>query len=683
MGCTSNLGGNYGIVWFVEGTDNSDLEHILKDGPTPPYVAVLQREHFTRRNLLVFKENPDRVAGVVLLDGEKYAPTSRSSPFSPEGRCPNQYAGLYVNDSQYAGCKENLWQRESPVSGLIYDDIPYPIFLFKDKKTIEDLEQCFTNNNLARGIKREQDSYPLCSMQLDSFMMAAINSQTCLNTHSLLDELFQMNGQRCWTVENQNLFAFFKPAIGPMRTNDLPDTFKPSIVDPKSIVMLTAKLSSFTMFNDVSPGADSTITSIVTLLAAAEALSKVRNDTRVIESNRNIAFAILDSEPFDYTGSSRMTFSMKNNTYPTPYFYESADKNQTECMKNINLDSLDYVIDLDQIANYPNSDTVYLHVDPRDQDGAKFDKLVDVLEQVSRNENVNFRRSSDKLPLPPSSVQEFIKQSQSLSKKEGLLGAVISNYNATYNNLQYHSIYDDSHNIYQTSKDNLVEHISKVASLVAKSLFELAFNDDTTDKIIVNNTLVDNLLDCYLLRANCSVFTSAWQAGSRLPGKPIQTFKSPLDRSNDMNGIITHHLLAYFIGDKISWKNISECYKANKISNSYNFHYVNGQDEPIKDGQSGLCIMSQVLFTSAASPAFALTDEGITVDDRIGPAWSISVTRIRNPPRLFLKPSPIQQWCVFFLGLVVTIVSFLLVYHVKSSIGDIRIGPEIQPCTST
>lgn len=109
VGCSSELGGNVGVLWVV--SDDGDIEHVIKKGPTPPYVIALRHAHFTRKNLLSFKTMPDRVAGVIfLVDANEI-----SEPFSPDDTCPNRYSGLYVNNTSLSECKKNVWQVESPV----------------------------------------------------------------------------------------------------------------------------------------------------------------------------------------------------------------------------------------------------------------------------------------------------------------------------------------------------------------------------------------------------------------------------------------------------------------------------------------------------------------------------------------------------------------------------------------
>lgn len=679
MGCTSELGGNSGVLWIVE--SQADLDHILKYGPTPPYAVVMTRSHYTRQNLLAFRDHLDRVAGVILIDKHDTDSQQRQVAFSPEDTCPNRYSGLYVNDTSFQGCKKNSWIKESQVSGLLYDDLPYPIFFMKEKKSVEELTSCFKDNNLVKdSSKREQDMYPLCSVQLDSFMLAASNTKACLSSHSLVDELLQTNGIRCATVENQNIFAYFKPTRGFVTPAADDKYVLPSTLDPQTTVLVVAKLSSLSMFSEISPGADSTISSIITLLAVSEALGKVRKSDAVTRSKRNIAFALLDSEPFDYTGSSRMVATMASNTFPNPMFRRK-NLNITETVQNINLTSIDFIIDLDQLANYPHSNQLFLHSDPNEKSGAeKLKKLRNVLSEAAKSADLSLKLDDTSMPIPPSPVQEFIRRSRSQNTDKNLLGVVLSNYEQNFNNLFYHSIYDDRDNIFQSSREKLAEHLTKVATFLARGIYELAFDNENTDEIKADSSTIDELLTCYLIDANCDLFTKVWQAGQKLPEGPVQTYNDPTRQSDDMNGAITTHLLSYFLSDKYPELNSSRCAQENEKSYIFNYQYINGKNTV--DSQSGLCIASQVFNTRSDSPAFEITEDGLRINPEY-PAWTISFSSIRHPVRIYLEPSLLHQWALVCLGLVITVVSFLTVHQFRDSISKMEGVMNSQPVTST
>lgn len=672
MGCTSQLGGNSGVVW--KASTRSDIDHVLKTGPTPPYIVIMNPDVSSRQLFLEFKANLERVAGVVILnitDDVNSIPLPESS-FSPEDSCPNRDSGLYVNDPRFKDCKVTNWLK-SEVSGLLQDDIPYPIFFINEPKSISEINSCFDKNHYLKDLRKYQGSYPLCGMQLDSFMLAAQDTQTCLNTHSLVDALFQTSGRRCINVENQNIFAYYNLSSGdPVVTKD--GVVHPIIKD-NSLVLLTAKLSSMSMFTDISPGADSTITSLIALLAVAEALgNETIHSYGSPSSDRNIAFAFLDSEPFDYTGSVFVTERMKKNLFPINSALKMDPKQLNSTMKNVNITSLDYVIDLDQLATYSNDSEIFLHFDPTTANFAdpKLRKLSDIFKESSRGLSVQFNEERD-LPLPPTSLQQFILSASTDKAKPStpnFIGAVMTNYRREFANRFYHSVFDNADNIGLTkNRDRIVDHLYKVSSIIASASYKLAFGKSV--EVFTNKELINDLLDCYLIDASCTLFTRAMSAGQSLPKGPIMTYRDPTSPMKDINGLITANLMAYFLGIKETNLNSTECKKAAEESYIYYYHYLNGKDEPVRDGSSGICIKSQVGVSEYYSLAYSENDGIVTVDSRY-PAWSVSYDGIRNPVRVFMIPSRIYQWSLFVTGVVITLISFSIVSSVKKSFSQIE-----------
>lgn len=661
MGCTSELGGNTGVLWVV--ANDSDIKHVLESGPTPPYIVAMKGLYQTTKNILKFKEHHDRVAGVVFINDS--IPTESHTP---EDSCPNRYSGLYSNNSEFQNCKTNTWL-ESSLSGLMYEDIPFPIFLIKDPNSIADLDKCFSLNHK----EFKQNSYPLCGMQLDSFMLAAGDTQNCLNSASMIDDILPSSNRRCGWVERNNIFAFLKPSYSAptIRNDDGKKHYFPEVVDPHSIVMLVAKSSSLSMFSDVSPGADSTITPIVTLLAVAEALGRYRNDTESLESRRNLVFTLFDSEPFDYTGSTAFVRMMEKKQIPQA---EVAKDQPT--INNIDLESIDFVINLDQLANYSNRSKLILHLDPSSDNRDKISKLENVF---SSKDGIDVK-IEQKLPLPPTSVHQFIKSTEKLPG-EKLLGSVLSNYDAKFVNRFYHSIYDDSNNVQYVGENKayLVDHIVRVSSLVASSLYELVF--EKAKRIETSPETVRNLLDCYLENGNCTTFIRALPAGLSLAPGPIQTYWDPTKHDDNINSVVTQALLRYFLGDRFEY-NHTKCNAEDGESQQYNFVYVNGKDKPITDGTQGVCIRSQVIALNAISPAYSRIDNMISVNKSL-PAWTVSLDNIRNPVRIFMIPSPVYQWCVLLLGIIVTLMSFAIVHHLKATMADIKGSSELRRAAST
>lgn len=663
VGCTSALGGNHGVLWIVN--DESDISHILKTGSTPPYMVVLNHNHYTKDNLMLFKENIERVAGVIFKNDNPSAPPT---PFSPDDVCPNRHWGLYSNDSSRKDCKVNEWQKTSQISGILYEDIPYPIFMMNNPQSINLLEECFQKNVINQGSGYRQASYPLCGIQLDSFMSAAVNAESCINSHSFVDDLIQKDGRRCNIVERSNLFSYYKTAEG-LPKNLGNNHYAVPVTGDQSIVMLIAKLSSISMFTGISPGADSTISSIITLLAVAEALGRpeIRNRTNVLKSNRNLAFALFDSEPFDYLGSTAMVSAMKNNALPTPGLLFD-DLPPTMMVSNTNISSIDYVINLDQLAPHNEDRKLYLHSNPQDTNKEKVAKVSQILRESA--DQIEFSLiHEDKLPLPPTSVHQFIKESSSLPKDSRLSGFVVSNYDEAYTNQFYHSIHDDALSVgLSLTETRLVNHLKQVSTIIARSMYKMAFEESSN--IDADGELITHLLECYLKDANCTLFNKVMLAGQKPISGPVPTFWDKSKQLNDFNLVVAHNLLSYFLGDKFPQYNSSRCMKENERSKVHNFIFINNQDKPVGPNQGeGLCIRSQVFLSDITqqNPAYVDGPDGVAIDKRY-PVWTASLDEIRNPVRIFMIPSPLYGWGVFVFGLIATVSSFFAVNHLRAAI---------------
>lgn len=683
VGCTSNLGGNTGIAWQVR--EQNDLKHILETGPTPPYVVILNHRHYTKENIMSFIKYPDRVAGVIFKDDK---PSEPPSPFSPEDVSPNRYSGLYANDSQ-----NTVWQNESQISGIMYLDIPFPIFLMNDDNSIAKIDDCFNKNLIMKGSEESQSSYPLCGIQLDSFMLAAVDTSTCINSHSVADDLLQ-NGRRCVNIESENIFAYYKEAKGPVHIQK--DHYSPSILDKQSVVMLIAKLTSLSMFTNISPGADSTITSVVTLLAVAEALGKpeYRNNSKVIESHRNIVFSLLDSEPLDYIGSTTLVEQIKQNMIPLNVFtldnIQPDNIQPSHSISNVNITSFDYVINLDQLAPHSGETKLYMHSEPQDLtfNSMKLNRLKEIFLKNAEKANLDIEFIKNN-PLPPTSVHQFIKQSRLVSStsESKLLGSVFTNYNTKYTNPFYHSIHDDALSVgLSLNPGPLVEHLTKISTVLARSIYELAFG--VSIEVKADKYVVSDLLHCYLMNSNCTRFTKVLPFGLVPPSGPVATYRNALMKQDDFNEMISFHLLNNYLGEPMIGLDSTECLRQNKLDTIYNYVYINGEEttqEIVKEHASktvgrGLCLRSQVSLHSSQSPAYVRGDGEFDYKiDNNFPAWTVSLDGIRNPVRVFMVTSPLYGVSLLSAGFFVTIVSFLAVNWLKEALSKGGAPSEVIP----
>lgn len=78
----------------------------------------------------------------------------------------------------------------------------------------------------------------------------------------------------------------------------------------RSVIFVSARMDAASMFDDLSVGADTAITGLISLVAVAEMLNKVKNDLNTTEVS-NVFLVLFNGEAYDYIGSSRMAYDMK------------------------------------------------------------------------------------------------------------------------------------------------------------------------------------------------------------------------------------------------------------------------------------------------------------------------------------------------------------------------------------
>jgi hypothetical protein len=99
-------------------------------------------------------------------------------------------------------------------------------------------------------VENNYSNYPLKAIDFDLFMWAAVNSETCL--------------RRGWCQVVGGMSVFSSPSL-----NIAAD-------DKKPIIVVSANIDSRSMFHDLTVGATKDVSGMVTVLAIADALSRVK-----------------------------------------------------------------------------------------------------------------------------------------------------------------------------------------------------------------------------------------------------------------------------------------------------------------------------------------------------------------------------------------------------------------------
>ena len=458
IGCQSHPSlGNVGVLHLVQSL--ADIDYIVNRSTVSPFVVMLPLKYFTTNNLRILRAS-NKVNGVLVIRNET---SNVPDKFSPDQSCPNDNYGLYREGSEfaeYSHCKKQKWVPDASQGNsaldMMFESWPFPIFLITKSDSLNKLMDCFNRFNRPEedGIER---SWPLCSAQLSMKMHAAVSSVKCLSRN---EHWFALESSHfCDPLVSKNVFSnLFLP--------DQKEERQP--VKDKSIILLTARLDSFSMFDELSPGASS-VTGLVTLMAVAQTLSSLREKIKMNQKDKdvNMIFAIFDGEAFDYIGSSATAVDMRDRKFPQVL-------NSNIVPQSISLDSLKAVIELNQLAKFtPQTSTkglLYIHGDPVSRRKPEVEQSwKDVYANFESSRDVEVKQPSNLLQgLPPSSVQSFLRQ------KNDIIGLHLANHDREFTSSYYNSFLDDDE---QYSKDEFTEkftnHLASVATVVSKAMYKL------------------------------------------------------------------------------------------------------------------------------------------------------------------------------------------------------------------
>ncbi|KAK7944326.1 hypothetical protein WMY93_000054 [Mugilogobius chulae] len=330
IGCQSSLSGDVGVLHVLESEDN--LDWVLNTGHSPPYMVILEAELFTRSIMLKLKSGARRVAGVVVIEPN----TNLPGGFSPHTTCPNENTGVYTDkyDPALAHCNHTLW---NPLgNGLSYEEFDFPIFSLKDDNDTQVIRQCYLDHN--RGVNGSAPEYPLCAMQLFSHMSAVTDTPTCIRRNKIQNDFSISPEMVCDPLGGSNIWTSTRPINNTQKGHKMFE----------SVVIAAARLDSRSFFFDLAPGAQSSASGLIALLAAAQALKNI-TETEETQPNKTIVFTFFEGETFDYIGSSKMVYDMENEQFA------------------LDLDNVHSVLEVGQVGIRPSNSAIWFHSDPVSQ----------------------------------------------------------------------------------------------------------------------------------------------------------------------------------------------------------------------------------------------------------------------------------------------------------------------------
>ncbi|XP_053206893.1 nicastrin-like [Panonychus citri] len=649
FGCQSDFSGSIGVLHLVNShssdtptvVDEDDVSFITSKGATPPYIPVVSVDLLSTKLMESFRDS-GRVSGVIVIKRNN----TNLNVFSPDKSCPNDEYGLYSSlfnrsYSDYDHCKKQEWNNptNNPVSELFYRDFSFPALLIEKEDDIVNIEECISKYGVTKANSKR--SWPLCSAELFVRMNAAKDSKTCMRRNNFNGFQFDSAIHYCDPLGSYNIF---NPLIPIVPSQPVPD---------KSLIVLASRLDSYSIFFDKTPGADSPITGLVTILSIAETLGKIRariESNR--KSNRNLLISLFNGESFDYIGSGRTAYDLKNKALQPLASVDFKKLNIT----TLTLDQLANFIELEQLAPHSSED-LYLHTDPISTNDPETERNVDdLIANLQSARVISFNRSPPDYPLPPASFQSFLRENIKLP------GVVISNHNGTYENKYYNSIADDYKNIKfnrdSKSDDQIVRHLTSISTQMSQSIYKM-LTDETDPTIESDPQTITDLLYCLVIDASCPLFAKHGFNISSSQFDGINTLPLYVSvrqvTSNFFLISLIAQILATFTGI-LHEVDLKQCDKLKKENQWLNYHFIQGLSS------NGTCVESQVFVSEAVSPVF-IEDE---------PDWSLPYSTwtesVWDSPtiRIFLQPGPNQEWFTLTGGILITLLSFIIVRFLRN-----------------
>lgn len=636
-GCSSSFGGSVGVLHVVQSI--SDFDFVINNPPAPPYALVIRPALFTRENILnAMAKAKANIAGIILINN-----STKLESFSQESKCPNRYGGLLENQKCDINKMDGAWNPFG--TGLLHENFPFPIYFVKNESFVNQILECYTKFNSYDAANQHKRT--LCSVQINAFMSASVNSEVCIRRSKYLNNVNPT--KYCDPLQGKNLYATLLP-----RPIDTPNDQTSSIPPPiEEFVAVAARLDTTSMFDGVGLGALDSLVPFVTLISTAHTLSNLMPANKS-DIQTNVLFLALNGESYDYIGSQRLIYDMEKGLFPPA----------VTSTREIKLQNIKLFIDIGSLDD-TSSISIY-----RYKDFPLAGRLTDLLKKHNEENRLNVNTLPLNTPnLPPTSAQSFLRDNVSFP------ATVL--YSDSNKNRFYHSIYDDQHNInfkyYNTSKDftdlknlsasivypleSIQIAIRNVSTILAYSLYEIIVNKPIEDSLGANPHLVDELLYCYLHSTNCPLFKAASKPNSFIAHNeaPVR-YISVLGSATYETIGWTFRILGLLLGNKLP-VNETNC-TVLPLSWYAGFNGI------------GECRRTTQNVSDAYSPAFTIENYDWT-SGRYS-TWTESTWREINA-RIFLKPSISHEALTLAIGIVIMIISFVFIFLLNSR-SDVLFG---------
>lgn len=552
------------------------------------------------------------VAGVLVEPGTQNQTHSTGS--SPDKKFPQ---------AEFAPYQNNKFEWNPTGSGILWKPYDFPVFLLSESSTQSLQEIAVKNENKKETYAAEVTEFDLV---MQTTKAGTHDSESCLREGSCLP----LGGYSVWSA---------------LPTTNVSDSSK-----EKAIVLTVASMDSASFFRDKSLGADSPLSGLISLLAAADALSQIEGiDTLA----KQLVFVVFTGEAWGYLGSRRFLLELDEHT---------------DAVNGINKTLIETVIEVGSVGKGYDQGvkTFYAHTTGV---SSATNETLNALQKARDSlgtKSAKYSAASKSNPgIPPSSFMSFSRQNPHTA------GVVLEDFDTVYTNKFYHSHLDDLSNINSSA-------IVAAASLVARTLYILAsdnkhLNTSSLNAVKVNTSLVDELLGCLLNcepGMSCDLVKQYISPFSICPSHYVGVIQGE-PSSEPFLGYVgdVSRFVWNFMADKTSTplKNVSPC--------SENCSKTGGVCIKQEIDGKGVCVISTTRYVPAYSTRLKYESESWSVlpvnsSDPMGavdPVWTESNWNVISL-RVYSVQSAAYDRLILVAGVAVTALSYLLILIIKALI---------------
>lgn len=432
-----------------------------------------------------------KIAGVLV---EATGLENRSLGFSPDEKFPL---------AEFAPYQTRNFEWNPRGSGIMWKRYNFPIFLLSNEST-KVLQEMATQNE--KNYKAHSSNVAEFDLVMQTTKSETRDSTSCLKEQSCLP----LGGYSVWS------------ALPPINAGE----------PPKSILLVMASMDTGSFFRDISFGADSSLSGLIALLAAVDALSHVSN---LNELKKQLVFGVFTGEAWGYLGSRRFLLELDLGS---------------DSLRGLNSAMIEQVFEIGSVGKALNQGvtTFFAH---SGQNTSSTNEILDALQKASESlgsDNVNFKKTDASNPgVPPSSLMSFLRKNSSIS------GVVLEDFDTSFVNKFYHSHLDNPSNINTSS-------IAAAAVLVARALYVIAsdtpLNLIVLNSIKVNVSLVDELVGCLLTcdpGLSCDIVNHFISPSNVCPNHYVGVFvDSPSETQRPQFADDTSRFVWNFLADRTS-----------------------------------------------------------------------------------------------------------------------------------